>query len=180
MLDVKLKKLIFLGIIISLILFLSGCTENKSSELSGLEYSNSEHDFGFNPPEGWIADENDNFDVVRFYGPNIEDFSINLGVSGPTDLGDTTLGSLIEMMKQNYTTILTNFTYISSNKISVNNMNAYDFVYSFTQGQFDLKGKQVLIEKNQKVYYATFTATIDSYNSYIAIIDESLNSFTIV
>ena len=178
------KKLILVVTLILIITSISGCLEDKSSTdnaLSGLKYSNTQYGFGLNPPEDWTTDEADQYGSVRFYGPQIDNFTMNLGVSFPGTLAEgDTLSSLVQEMKDNYPSAFTNYSFISSNARTINGMSAYDIVYTFTYDTSDLKGQQVLIEKNGKVIYTTFTASIDTYDDYISIIEESLSSFTIV
>ena len=118
------KQIIYLGIILSLIsVGLCGCVQENSdnSALEGLGYSNTAYGFGLNPPDGWTTDDADPYVTVRFYGPTINDFSMNLGITGPEGYEQgTTMSSLIEDMKEAYPTVFTDYKFISSSPITIN------------------------------------------------------------
>jgi hypothetical protein len=175
------KQIIFLVVIIALVgISLCGCTEQNTA-LSGLEYSDTALGFGINPPEGWTTDENDQYSSVRFYGPVINDYTMNLGISAPENYAQgTTLTSLIEDMKTEYPNVFTDYVFVSSNSITINGMNAYDFIYTFTMGVYELKQVQYIVEKGGKASIITYTAAQDDFDDYISIVEESVNSFTIV
>jgi hypothetical protein len=84
--------------------------------------------------------------------------------------------SLVEF----YPTYFTNFVEISNSSLTINGMNAHNLVYTATQGEFNIKQKQVFIEKNRKTFTISFTTSIDSYDDYVNIFDGSMGSFTIV
>jgi hypothetical protein len=163
---------------------LSGCSEDKASTnnpLSGLDYQNSQHGFGLNYPDGWTVDENDQFGPVRFIGPIIDSMTVNYGVSDPATMeAGESLESLVIYLVEFYPTYFTNFVEISNNSRTINGMNAYDLIYTATQGEFDIKQMQVFIEKNSKTFTISFTASINSYDDYITLFEESMSSFTIV
>jgi hypothetical protein len=174
------KQLIIVGIMLVLLAVgLSGCTQED--KLKDLSYKNTQYGFGLNSPAGWTTDENDQYGVVRFYGPTENNFAVNLGVTEPSTMNESeTLSSGIEQVLAYLPTILTNFSLISNNAITVNGMNAQEITYTFAQGIYSLQGKQVYIEKSKIVYCLTYTALLDTYNTYLSVIDQSINSFTII
>jgi hypothetical protein len=181
-----LKKY-FLTVVLMFVLIhllLSGCFEPEvSDQLKGLGYVNTDYkqDFGFDPPENWIKDENDPTDLVRFYGPTIDDFTINLGINEPGALGSgETLSSLIQDIEENYPKIFTNFSMLSSNGTTINGMQSHEIICTYAMGVYDLKNKQVLIMKNDIVYVLTFTARQTSFDDYESIVDESISTFMVV
>ena len=178
------KILVFSMTFVLISITLTGCFENDSTgsnALSGLGYQNSQYGFGLNPPDGWTIDENDQLEVVRFYGPTIDGTTINIGISEPSYMAaGESLESVVITILDYYHTYFTNFTEISNNSRTVNGMNAHDLVYTFTQGIYELKQMQIGIEKNKKTFVITFTASIESYDDYIALFEESISSFTIV
>ena len=189
MMEMK-KKLFFISIsIILLALVFSGCTDNNNnsdnggtdSALDGLSYINTDYtpNFGMNYPDGWTVNENDQFGPVRFYGDTINGFQVNLGITEPIPLDGETLTSVASQMEEGYPEMFTNYTYVSSKTFTINGMDSYELIYTFSQGNYDVKGKQVLIEKNEVVYFLTFTAGVDSFNDYIDVVDDSISSFKI-
>jgi hypothetical protein len=177
------KNLIIIGLLaISIFLVLSGCT-NSSEQLKDLSYTNTEYEqkFGFNPPEGWTKDENDAFDLVRFYGPTIDEFTVNLGLSDPGTLSSgENLNSLVQDILDNYPAIITNYLLISEESLEINGMNAHEIIYTMQQGVYDLKQKQVVIECNNVVYALTYTASQNSFEDYESIVDQSISTFKTV
>jgi len=178
------KSLMIIGAVVVISLFLCGCAEEKkpvTNPLADFEYQNLDHDFGLNHPDGWTTDEDDQFGVVRFYGPVVDTFTINLGIAEPGSLETgKTLNDLIQDMKDGYPTLFTDFVFISSDSRTFNGMSGYDFVYTFTQGIYSLKGEQILIEKNGIIYTFTYTSPVDSYDAYLSIVEDSINTFTVV
>lgn len=169
-----------IGIITILIAIgLCGCTGENA--LSGLEYSNTQYGFGLNPPQDWIIDENDPYGaIVRFSGPTEDEFTVNLGINGPSTLNEgETLNSSFQEIIASYTNMFTNFFLISSRDRTVNGMNGYEIVYTFTQGIFQAKSKQVGVEKDGYAFVLTFVALVDNYDEYNSIIEQSINSFMI-
>jgi len=63
---------------------------------------------------------------------------------------------------------------------TVNGMNGYEIVYTFSQGTMDVKKKQVLTEKNRIGFTLTYAASPETYETYISAFEQSVNSFTIV
>lgn len=59
-------------------------------------------------------------------------------------------------------------------------MNAYEYVYTFSQGIYDGKTKQVIVEKNSKLIILTYTAVIDDYDTYYYELEQCVNSLKIV
>lgn len=181
------NKIIILGLFVTFfIMVFAGCTDKKldaenGNSLEGLMYKSTDFNpnFGLNYPEGWTVDENDQFGPVRFYGETINGFQINLGLSEPTSLDSETLISTATQMEETYPTLFTNYSHISSDTLKINGMDSYELIYTFSQGVYDLKGKQVLIENNDIIYIFTFTAGINSFDDYMDVVEESLNSFKV-
>lgn len=173
----KTKLLIVVITLVFLAVGLSGCTQEDA--LSGLGYINRNYSFGLNPPAGWTVDENDPFGaIVRFYGP-IDEEGVNIGITGPSLLDGETLSSVVAQTITTYESLFTNFSLISSDSRTVNSMNAYELVYTFTQGTFQLKQKQVAIEKDNKALVLTYSALLSSYDTYLSVFEQSLSSLVI-
>jgi hypothetical protein len=85
----KIKLILIVIVLVLITIGLSGCSENNASSnnpLSGLDYQNTQHGFGLNPPEDWTTDENDQYGPVRFIGPIIDGMTVNFGVSEPATM----------------------------------------------------------------------------------------------
>lgn len=176
------KKIIAATIVILLFVGISiGCTENKKSdqgESSNLNYNNNQYNFGLNKPEGWTIKENEQSFVVLFNGPTTD--AVNIGISQPAPLSTgETLNSVVQQVLSYYSTVLTNLTIISNNTRVINGMDAHELVISNNMSNIFVKQKQVFIENNGIVYTITYTALLNTYDKYISVADECVNSFTI-
>jgi len=179
------KQILIISIIIFIIFVgLSGCQESEAEKkLEKLGYANTEYSqkFGFNPPDGWTKDENDLYGIVRFYGPVVDDFNVNLGLSEPGTIGTgETFESLIQEVEKNFPSVFTDFSMISSVSTTVNGIQAHEIIYTYTQGIYSLQNKQVLINKNGVVYIITYAASQSAFDDYELIVEQSVNTFTVV
>jgi len=73
-----------------------------------------------------------------------------------------------------------NFLLISSEPKTINGINAYEMVYSEGQEPYMLQHKQVLFEKNEKIYSLTYISLASTFDTYISVVDQSINSFTLI
>jgi hypothetical protein len=181
----KMKKsLLIIGVAVLLITVgLCGCFgTTRENRLSGLGYSNTYYGFGLNPPLGWSVLENDPYGaIVRFYITNEEGINIHLSVDGPSVLyAGQTLNSAVEEVIETCQNLFKNFTLLSSNSRTANGMNAYEFIFTLTQEDIQLKHKMVCVEMNRKVYMLTYGSTVDSYDDYHSIAEESINTLVII
>lgn len=177
-----MKNKIIVGItLVLLVIGLSGCTQQEEDPLKGLGYVNNQHGFGMNPPEGWTTDTSGAMGlIVVFYAPINDDIRENINVLVDTLPSGFNLSSYADSAKSQASNYLTNCTLISSNTRTVNGMNAYEYVYTYTQGIYALEGKQVIVEKNSKLIILTYTANTDDYNTYSQGLEQCLNSLKIV
>lgn len=176
-----MKKKIVVGITLFLLVIgLSGCTQQEDP-LNGLGYVNNQHGFGMNPPEGWTTDTSGAMGlIVVFYAPINDDIRENINVLVDTLPSGFTLSSYADSAKNQLINYLTNGTLISSNNRTANGMNAYEYVYTYTQGIYALEGKQVIVEKNSKLILLTYTANPEDYDTYSQGLEQCLNSLKIV
>ncbi len=180
-----MKNKIIVGItLVLLVIGLSGCTQQDTQQedpLNGLGYVNNQHEFGMNPPEGWTTDTSGTMGmIVIFYAPINDDIRENINVLVDTLPSGFNLSSYADSAKSQASNYLTNCTLISSNTRTVSEMNAYEYVYTYTQGTYALEGKQVIVEKNSKLIILTYTANTDDYNTYSQSLEQCLNSLKIV
>ena len=156
-------------------------SNNLFDPLSNLGYSNTEHGFGLNPPTGWTTDTSGLLGtIVVFYAPVNDDFTENINIlSGQLPSGYT-LASYVELNQNQLETYFTDYNLLSSNPTTVNGMNAYEYVNTYTQGIFNIKVKQVFVEKNSKLIVLTYTANIDDYSTYFYGLEQCVNSLKIV
>jgi hypothetical protein len=174
----KKKQLKIFGLILVLVaIALSGCTQEDNK--NNLSYVNQEFGFGLNPPAGWNQSEN-TLDLVKFFCPDQNDYPVNLGIKTPI-LSNETLNSVVEQLIEYYSnTSFKNFSLLSSDPKTINGINAFEMVYSEGQEPYMLQHKQVLFEENNQIFSLTYTSLVSTYDRYISVVDQSINSFTII
>jgi len=180
-----MKKLYFILFGVTLLLLtlsLAGCLEGdkKTDLLSGLSYKNNTYGFGFNPPEGWTTDTSIPGVIVSFIGPTINNSAINIVVTaGQLEPGETLYSACTQMI-DSFPNIFTNYSFISRQNLTINNMSSHEIVIVHDQGITTIKQREVLIEKNGKALVLTFTAIPDEFDTYNLVFGESLNSVKII
>ena len=158
-------------------------TNAEESNVSNSGYFNEEYGFVLNPPEDWIIDDPDLLgSIVRFYGPTEDEFTMNLGIDKifASEAGETLNSFVEQQIIALYPDLFTDFSIVSSKTRTINGMNAYEIVYTFTQDSSGIKQKQILIEKNDVIYTLIYSASPNSYDSYVSVIEPSVNSFTVI
>ncbi len=174
------KQLVVVGLIsVFVALVLGGCAQNDP--LSGLKYINRTQGFGLNPPEGWTLNESKEQGVF-FFGP-ATDTGMMVYLSPTFDKlsSGQTFSDYEEMFIQTMENLSANFSLISDQETTINGMNARELIYTVPNPNFGiLKIKMIFVEKNNNIYGLSYVAPIDSYDTYLPIANESMNSFTIV
>jgi hypothetical protein len=173
----KKKNVMTSGLtVILLVLILGGCTQDN---IDDSRYINQNYGFTIIPPKDWIVNEN-TIDPVKFFCPDQNEYQINVAVKEPITSNET-VGTLGEQLIERYSTsYFKNFTLIFSNQTTINGLNAFDLVYSEGQEPNMLQHKQVLFEKNKKIFSVIYTSLVVTYETYISVVDQSINSFTII
>jgi hypothetical protein len=176
------KQLIVVVAVLLISVGLCGCFGlNQEDELSGLGYSNTEFGFGLNPPAGWTKDTSGTLGlIVIFYAPIDDDFAENINAVSDILPSGTSLSSYVDTTIDYLNDYLTDYNLISSNPRTVNGMNAYEYEYNYTQVIYNIKAKQVIVEKNSKIIALTYTAEIDDYDTYSSEFEQCVNSLKIV
>lgn len=71
------------------------------------------------------------------------------------------------------------FKVVKKGDAKLSGFDAYEMVFTGTQGENKLKWKQVYTIQNNKVYVVTFTSGLSSYDSHIATTDKIIASLKI-
>ncbi len=173
------KQLFIVGITVLLIAVgLSGCTDKQQADISSLDYSNSQYGFGFNPPEGWVEQEA-NYSFIAYSPPNLQPLeSVMFTVEQAESLDD--IYSYADMAVLFIESQPVN-SIVSRSERKVNNMNAYEIVYTGDFGWFVQKTKYVYIQKTLLTHFLVIFSSPDYlYDEYNSDFEECLSSFTIV
>ena len=174
------KKITTLIIFILFSITLTGCTSNNP--LAGLEYINEDYGFGLNPPDGWVMNETsaDNY-IVKFNTSDENNFPVALIII-ISDYGDgDTLESHAEWEIDIFENASEEFTLLSNNNRVINNINAYEIVYTDKVVLFGytIKTKEVLVDLDNYVLTLAFYASSDSYDAYLSDFEDAVNTFAI-
>ena len=179
------KKFLVVGIIVMLITMgLSGCTDVQNEALRDLEYINNEHGFGLNPPENWDIKEPFSTSIVSFRGPTEGDYTTNICIYVcSAETGETlnsTMQGIVEQVEDTSALIL-----VSYELRDVNGIDGCEVVYILSNVSMDekiisIKEKIVCVMKNGQLFSIKYDASVNSYDTYLSVVEESISSFTIV
>lgn len=153
---------------------LSGCLEGDNQ--SNLRYINKEYGFGLNPPEGWIINEQ-TYDPVKFFCPDQNEYQVHIVINRPAQLNQTLEEIADELLIRYEQSYFTNFTLISRTPKTINTLNAYELVYTQGIQPYVLQHKQILYQKDEKIITLTYISLARTYQTYISVVDQSINSF---
>jgi len=172
----KRQLLIMSIFLILLVVGLCGCI--SEDPLEGLDYINDDYGFGLNPPDGWVMNEStkENF-IVKF---NTSDEVALIIIISEYGNGDT-LESHAEWEIEIFEDDSDDFTLISKKSRTINNIDAYEIVYTDKLNAIDytVETKEVLVELNNVVLTLVYYASIDLYDTYLSDFENSINTFTI-
>jgi len=171
----KTYLLIYGFIFLFIALVFCGCTQENQDNS---HYINQMYGFDIIPPAGWIINEN-TLDPVKFFCPDQNVYQINLAVKEPITSNDT-VTNIGEQLIQSYSErLFKNFSLISKSQRIINGLDAYELVYSQGMEPNMLQHKQVLFKKDNRVFSVTYISLVDTYDTYISVVDQSINTFHI-
>jgi hypothetical protein len=119
------------------------------------------------------------FGMVSFLGPIEENFQVNLFIKNE-ESANRSLKSFVLQWEDTYPSSVDNFTLISFTPTTVNAMNAVEIIHSQSVGTDVIKMKHLFVEKNVKIFSIIYTALPDTYDHYISMVDQSIDSFAII
>ena len=138
-------------------------------------YTNNKYGFSITPPTGWIVEE-PSYAAVVFLGPIQEGsrVNVNIQVEGTT----LTLEQYVAYSKQSLQT-LQDFHLISESPRTINNVSAYQLVFTFTYLSVNVQEKQVYLVKDGKAFIITYAALPTTYQNYLTAFEDSVQTFQI-
>lgn len=163
---------------------LTTSTQPAAPDLSQLDqyYENTVDGFEIQPPRGWIVDEGGLLGtLVFFYGPQPDlyqdvPFHANINVLAEPMQG-LELEAYVAQSLEQMPWVLTDYERIGSTRTSLNGQEAYFLEYTFKQGVFPLRGRQLVYANRGKAYIITSTALEAKWHAYDSALDASLRSF---
>ena len=133
--------------------------------------------FSLNPPAGWHSVENESSDVaVRFTPFNYS--NVSLRITPPFSLSEgRALSTFADEIEENLSESGMNYTIVYREWRAMQEVQAYEIVYSYKQDGSAQQIKQAAILKTRMVYLITFTAPSNLYIQYITVVDQCIDSF---
>ena len=161
--------------------------KQENSFLPYLKYSNEVGEFGLNPPEGWTVREDNNPEpsVIVELPTSLESKEYLYFVVRVYDTLDQLSYSnkeYLDFYVNEYLNYFTNFddenyTLISHNERSINNMEAYEFIIIYDDL---MKEKEILVEKNSRIFQIIYRGPPELYDTYESIFEQSMNTLVII
>jgi hypothetical protein len=138
-------------------------------------YTNNKYGFSIEPPAGWSVVE-PSWAAVAFIGPTEYGFTVNVNIQVETT--SASLSEYVSLAKSQLRN-LEDFYEISEGPRTINNVNAYEIVYTWTYSGRTIQQKQVYLVKGGKAFVITYTASLDTYSKYLPTFESSLQTFKI-
>jgi len=155
--------------------------EEAEEELCSLEYSSIKYGYGFNLNENWTGWIEFDYAKSQFlYRKDVDSNNLSLVISPPSEYDSSSLDEAVTSTLENLDN--NNITIISNTSRTLNNMNAYEIVYSTTNDDSEIiLIKNIYVENNGRIFNIFYGGLIDLYNLYDTELEQSLNaSFTII
>ena len=168
--------------IITLLTFATYCYSQTSPTTQDAEYGNESYQIKY--PKTWQLDASKAIGTDLLLFSPLENESdkfrenVNIMIQ---DLG----GQNIDLEKYKLITenqlanLATDVKVFESKIIKADNDRFYKTAYAMTQGKFTLRITSICFIRDDKAYLATFTSEIDKYDSYKAIGEKILNTFSL-
>ncbi|MEM3759644.1 MAG: DcrB-related protein [Candidatus Bathyarchaeia archaeon] len=138
-------------------------------------YTNNKYGFSIEPPSGWSVIE-PSWATVAVIGPTEHGFTVNVNIQVETT--SMSLNEYISASRQQLQN-LEDFYEISEGSRTINNVNAYEIVYTWTYSGITVQQKQVWLVKGGKAFVITYSAAPATYSKYLPAFESSLQTFKI-
>jgi hypothetical protein len=142
-------------------------------------YYNYDYGFSIEQPYGWLVEKRIFEPPVMFFGPRLENFTINIIIQVYNNQG-MTLDEFVSIVKQNNSQSLSNYQLVSEQSKKISGLDSYEMVVTHTIENLNLKLKEVLIHENDKVFIISYTALQDYYDEYLSTFDTITETFDIL
>lgn len=139
----------------------------------------TDEDYKILPPHGWSVGVITG--IVYFANPET-DFENNLPFQAniniiKEDVRGTSFNSYIDVTKQQLSTFFTSYRLEDETESSVNGQRAYFLESTFTQGEYRLRNRQLIVADNGSAFIITATALASDWGKYSELFESSLRSF---
>jgi hypothetical protein len=162
-----------LGICLVSIFCIAGCIQETGSR----SYVNSEYGFSFNPPPGWVEIETDVPPIAVWFSPE-KPSNVSLIVDAPFSLSEgRALSTFADQVEEELAEQGMNYSLVFRDWRSISDAQAYEIVYLVEQEGTLEYVKQVAVLKTRTVFLITFSAPYTVSESYLPVVDQSIESF---
>jgi hypothetical protein len=169
-----MKAAILVSLCLIGLVLIGGCNESSIEQ----EYLDDRFGFALDPPTGWIDQHHLSSKAVQFTPDDPLDARFTISV--PLMLSEgLALSVYADDIEEQYPELFDNYETTFRDWRSHPVHTAYEIHYVYTESGQEMNAKQVAIEQQRTVFLLTFTATKESYDRYLSIIETSIDSFRI-
>ena len=144
---------------------------------SAYAYTNSRYGFSIDPPSGWTVEE-PSYAAVLLYGPTVDGLRVNVNIQ--VESTSLSLAEYVSAAKTNIATVLPGFNMIAEGaRNRINNVDAYELVFTSTLSGLATEQKQVYLVKSGNAFVITYSASSAKYQEYLPAFETSLQTFNI-
>ncbi len=122
--------------------------------------------------------------VVMFSSPpegNSDDFAENFGISVMKPVAPSTnLSKVVEHLISDYKETIPDLNLLYSNSTTILNIPAHKIIYIGTAYGDRAKWMQILFIKDNKIYTLLYTAQLNTYDDFLGIVQDMMDSFEII
>ena len=162
-----------LGVVMACVLLLSGCVEESPQR----SYTSSEYGFSLNPPLGWQEIVNEVPTIAVWFSPE-KPSDVSLIVDAPFSLSEgRALSTFADQVEEELAEQGMNYSLVFRDWRSISDAQAYEIVYLVEQEGTLEYVKQVAVLKTRTVFLITFSAPYTVSESYLPVVDQSIESF---
>lgn len=144
-------------------------------------YDNTEYDFSIAPPSGWQVQEEPSEMIAVMFIEQSSLASVNVVIQDGVEISieewtDADTDYYESYLSSNFD----NYNLLFSGQRYVNQMPAHEFVYTASVEGVDVKGKQIMLSENDRLYVITCTALLTDFTIKVATFEECIQSFRIL
>lgn len=144
---------------------------------SAYAYTNSRYGFSIDQPSGWTTNE-PSYAAVVFLGPTVEGTHVNINIQ--VESTSLSLADYVSAAKTNIATVLPDFNLTTEGaRNKINNIDAYELVFTSTQSGQAIEEKQVYLVTNGNAFVITYAALATTYQNYLPAFETSVQTFNI-
>jgi hypothetical protein len=174
-----MKKYFLALLVISLIVFTSGCTSNSDQNTNKTK-TLSQNNISFDYPGAWVLGNSKvNGTIAAVADPNSVNSQTGYAETVVTVEEKNLTGTMYSMYQQNYATLFNNSSYqrVSESNLTLGNIQALENVYTVDYNGVKKQQRAVWIQNGRQVYVILCSALADQYENEKNNFDLVVNSF---